>query len=139
MSKKYDYIKQLTAARGYILADIVIAMLISSIALVAISAMFTKAIQVDALGNHYTIATNLAQKQLELLKTHPATYWADLSLPCSIAWQDDIQLPPTQYTVTTNAALSLSNVHLVEVAVNVCWLEVGSEYKLEFVTLYPNL
>jgi Tfp pilus assembly protein PilV len=131
--------KQLTSEQGYILADAAMAIVIISIALLAISALFTQAIVVDMVANHYTIAGNLAQQQLELLKSQPTAYWSTLAVPCTIAWQDATQLPPPEYTVTTSAAISTANDQLVAVTVNVCWVERSANRSLEFVTLYPLL
>jgi len=125
--------------KGFILAEVLLAIFIISIALVAISGMFTQAIQANLMAKDYTVAANLAQKQLELLKSHPPEYWAGLTLPCTIPWSDTIQLPPPRYILITNASISDADDSLVEVTVVVSWQEKGREGNLQFVTLYSAL
>jgi len=127
----------LKSEKGFMLAEVVLAILIISVALVAIIGMLTQAIQANFMAIHYTEAANLAQKQLELLKIHPPQYWAGFTLP--IVWQDQTQLPPPRYTLITNAFLSTIDEHLVQVTVTVSWQERGTTCWLQFVTLYSAL
>lgn len=129
--------KRLTT-KGFILIDVVVATLIVSIALVPIAGLFLQAIMTNRLAQDYTQATDLAQKQLELLKIHPSEYWNNLSLPCTIPWQDTRNLPPPRYKVTTTG-LSIADEPLVQVLVTINWQEGSKEYNLQFVTLYPTL
>jgi len=130
---------RLKTNKGFILAEVMLAMVIMSVALLAISGMFTQALQADMLAHHYTVAANLAQQQLELLKTQPPGYWAGLSLPAVIPWSNQEQLPASRYTVVTNAVAATAADSLVEVRVIVSWQERGTECKVEFATLYPAL
>ena len=132
-------ISKLKRQRGFILAEVVLAIFIISVALLAISAMFTKAIQVNAVAKDYTVASNLAQKQLELLKIHPPEYWSELTLPCTIDWQDTAQCPLPQYFLTTHASSYAADNHLVQVTVTASWQQGNRECNLEFVTLYSTL
>lgn len=129
---------RLKTNKGFILAEVMLAMLIISVALVAISGMFTQAIQADLMAKDYTVAANLAQKQLELLKNRPPEYWAGLPLPAIIPWSDGAQLPSSRYTLLTKAVATAHD-SLVEVRVTVSWLERGIECKMQFVTLYSAL
>lgn len=133
------YVSKLKTQKGFILAEVLLAIVIISVALAAISAMFTKAVQADAVAKDYTIAANFAQKQLELLKIQPPEYWSKLALPCTIAWQDETQLPLPQYRLTTHANSYAADNHLVQVTVTVCWQERNINCNLEFVTLYRTL
>ena len=137
--KKTLGISKLKRQRGFILAEVVLAIFIISVALLAISVMFTKAIQVNAVAKDYTVAANLAQKQLELLKMQPPEYWSELTLPCTIAWQDAAQSPLPQYVLTTHASSYAADNHLVQVTVTASWQQGNRECNLEFVTLYSAL
>jgi len=130
---------RLKTEKGFILAEVILAIFIISFTLVAISTMFIQAIQADTMANHYTEAANLAQKQLELLKTHPPEYWAGLALPSVIPWGDQAQLPSSRYTLTSNASISAADAHLVQVIVTASWQERSTECTIQFVTLYPIL
>lgn len=123
--------------KGFILAEVALGILIISIALVPISGMFIQAIQSNAMAREYTTVANLAQKQLELLKINSPTYWANLTLPCVIPWQDEAQRPAAKYSFTTRA-VSFNN-QLVQVSVIALWQERGRDCTLQFVTLYPTL
>ena len=130
---------RLKTEKGFIFAEVVLAIFIISVALPAICGMFIYAIQADVSANHYTEAANVIQMQLELLKTHPPEYWAELALPSAIPWQDHTQLPSAMYTITTNARIYAADSHLVEVTVTACWQERAVECMIQFVTLYPIL
>jgi len=137
--KKATIRDRLQTNKGFILAEVVLAISIISIALVAISGMFIQAIHTDLMANHTTVAANLAQKQLELLKTYPPEYWAALTFPCIIPWQDNAQILSSEYTLITNAYISAVDDHVVEVIVTVSWQEPKIECNIQFVTLFPTL
>ncbi len=67
---------------GYMLAEVVIAILIISIALLGISSMFVQASLTVTDSGSTTIAANYAQEQMEILKTKNAAWWSD-SKNCS--------------------------------------------------------
>lgn len=136
--KKIVIVHRLKTNKGFILAEILLAICIISVALTAIFGMFTQAIQADLRAKDYTVAANLAQKQLELLKTHPPGYWADLTLPAVIAWSDQGQPPNSRYTVLTNA-VATNHDSLAQVTVTVSWEGRGSEQTIQFLTLYRGL
>lgn len=114
---------------GFLMVEVVLAVLIISVALVAALGMFITSTQANADAAEYTVATTLAQKQLELLKTKDAqNYWAKLELtaPAKIDWQDtEVAYPPllngVNYQVDTTASLSPENQNLVQVTVTVTW------------------
>lgn len=130
---------KLKTQQGFILADVSLAIVIISVALLAISPMFIQAIQTDVVAKDYTVVANLAQKQLELLKTNSPEYWSGLILPCTLPWQDNTQSLPSRYVLTTHADSYAADHHLVQVTVTACWQERNFECNLEFVTLYPTL
>jgi len=136
--KKIVIVHGLKSNKGFILAEVLLAIFIMSVALTAIAGMFTHVIQVDLMAKDYTVATNLAQRQLELLKTHPPEYWADLTLPAVIAWSDQGQPPNSRYTVLTNA-VATNRDNLAQVTVTVSWEGRGVERTIQFVTLYRAL
>lgn len=138
MNSAFENFK-IASTKGFILVEVVAAILIMSMSLLAIAGMFIQAIQATAISYDYLIATNLAQKQLELLKTYPSAYWSDLTLPCSIPWCDQTELPLPRYVLTTTAAQVTDSNHLVQVTVTAQWQERGKEYHFQFVTFYSAL
>ena len=130
---------KLKTDKGFILVEVMLAIFIISVALLPISGMFIQAMQADVMANHYTEASSLAQKQLELLKTHSPEYWSDLTLPATLTWHDQTQLPSSRYTLTTNACLSATDNHVVEVTVMASWQERSTQCYVRFVTLYSAL
>lgn len=136
MNKKFTLPKQ-AENKGFFLVDILIAVFLLSVALVPILGLFIQAMKLDSMAKNYTIAANLAQKQLELLKTHTPHYWNDLALPCTIPWQDSSQLSPASYAVTTTG-ISIPGKPLVQVTVIVTWQEYGKDCNVQFVTFYPQ-
>jgi len=138
MNKIFFYYNQ-KVTKGFILVDVLIGIVLISVAVIPISAMFSQAIQADVMAKDYTMAANLVQKQLELLKADSPQQWAALTLPCTIPWRDTLQLPPPRYMLTTTAGISAANDYLVEVAVTATWQEKGRERKLQFVSLYSTL
>ncbi len=130
---------RLKANRGFILVDVIIAFLILSVALVPILGMFIQALRVEALAGSYNTASNLAQTQLELLKSQPPEYWNGLELPCTISWQDSSQLPPPVYDLKTYAVTTAASNHLVQVTVVVYWQESSIDYSAEFITFYSKI
>lgn len=124
--------------RGFMLVDVLLAMVILSLSIVGIFTMFLQAVQVDTVGKDYMIATNLAQKQLELLKTYPPEYWDNLALPASLPWQDTNEPLLPKYQITTDATSSNDN-NLVQVIVTTAWQEKNQQYNFQVITLYPKI
>lgn len=114
---------------GFLMIEVVLAVLIISVALVAALGMFITSTHANADAADYMVATTLAQKQLELLKIKDAqNYWSKLELtaPTKIAWQDtSVAYPPVlngvNYQVDTTASFSPENQNLVQVTVTVTW------------------
>ncbi len=125
--------------RGFILADVTLGIFIITVALLAITVLFTQALQIEKIASDYTLAVNLVQKQLELLKNNSPTYWAELDLPCTIPWQDRSLPPPATYEITTHAVRSALNSHLVQVTVTAKWRAKGKDYSMQFLTFYSNI
>lgn len=125
--------------RGFILADVTLGIFIISITLLVISSLFVQALQIEKAASDYTMAANLLQKQLELLKCEAPAYWANLDLPCTISWQDNHLPPPVIYEITTHAAIALQDSHLVKVTVTATWKEKNKDYTMQFVTFYSTI
>ena len=113
---------------GFLLVESLLAILVITIALTAATVMYVQSSKAGVASVETSTATALAQKQMELLKTQPATYWAALTLtsPQNIAWQDTSQTMPLvknniSYTVTTTAEQATQDISLVQVTVQVSW------------------
>jgi len=131
--------ERIQTTKGFILVEVVLAMVIISVALIPISTLFIQAIQANGIAKDYTMAANLIQKQLELLKACSPEQWAACALPCTIPWIDTTELPPPRYRLTTSASLSAADEHLVEVTVTAAWQDRGKQCSMQFVTLYNTL
>ena len=108
--------------------EVLIAIIIISVALIAVTSMFIQSTRANSSGLEISTATALAQKQMEMLKTWSAANWTALTpLPQAIAWQDASEptMPLTRnniaYTVVTTAAASAQDANLVQVTVSVTW------------------
>jgi Tfp pilus assembly protein PilV len=124
---------------GFILADVTLGIFIITVGLLAISVLFTQSLQAEKIASDYTLAVNLVQKQLELLKNQSPIYWAELDLPCTIAWQDNTLPPPAIYEITTHAVISALDIHLVQVTVTAKWREKDKDYSIQVITFYSNI
>jgi len=122
--------------KGFILMDVLIGVLILSLTLVVISILYIQAMDMDRMSYEETIVAHLAQTQLELLKTRTPEYWSSMSLPCFIAWQDDTEPFPSQYTLTTQADITAASDHLVQVTVNGSFGDSPKKNNIHFITFY---
>lgn len=61
--------------RGFLMIEVTVSILILSVALVAIAVIFSQATQANIRASEYTVATNLAQEQLEILKSKDNLFW----------------------------------------------------------------
>ena len=124
--------------RGFIMAEVVIAIMIIGIALIAITGMFIQSTKATSGAAEYTAATNLAQKQLELLKLQPHTYWKNMIVTTAIAWQGTVgETDP--YSVATTATVSAENSNLVEVVVVVSWTQQGQPRQVQLTAFYSKV
>lgn len=123
--KKWFCLRQ---QKGFLLVESLLAILVVTIALTAATVMYVQSSKAGVVSVETSTATALAQKQMELLKAQPATFWAALPLttPQNIAWQDTSQPMPLvknniSYSVTTTASQATQDVSLVQVTVQVSW------------------
>ncbi len=54
--------------QGFLMLDVILAMLVIAIALVTVAGMFTQSMRATASASGYTLATNIAQQELENFK-----------------------------------------------------------------------
>lgn len=117
----------LTKQNGFLMVEVLLAILVISIALTAATSMFIQSTKANVAGSEITNATALAQKQIELLKIQPTTFWSSLDAPPqSIDWQDSSETMPltknnVAYTVTTTTSNTALDSNLVQVTVEVSW------------------
>lgn len=130
--------------RGSLLIGVLIAIVILSVALLSISSLFIQSTKATSSSSHYTTAANLAQKQLELLKNKPTSYWNSLDLAKNIAWQDT-SIDPTKmqpsYTIVTTPSqcTELNATNLVTVQVTVSWVERGQNLQVIQTTFFSKI
>ena len=114
--------------QGFLMVEVLIAIVIISIALVAAAGMFIQSTKNNTAADEYTVAVSLAQKQMELLKSKMTTNdWANLA-STSLSWQGEeshpVVLNNKTYTIATVAEnCPEDSVNLVQVRVTVSWLD----------------
>ena len=116
--------------KGFLLIEVLVAIVIISVALVAIGGMFIQATRANSQAGQITTATNLAQEQLDLLKSWNKDVWAAYP-STSIPWQGSGSSPiganNVNYTViTVVGTCAEDNIHLVQVKVTVSWPQGGN-------------
>ncbi|MEN6566020.1 MAG: prepilin-type N-terminal cleavage/methylation domain-containing protein [Veillonellales bacterium] len=130
--------------QGFLMLEVVVATVIISLALVAAAGMFIQSTRANSSAADYTVAANLAQKQLELLKNKDVSYWTIHANDPNIPWQDTGEtLPLTinriSYTITTQSTVSPENSYLVQVVVTVSRTDPGnsSQQTVQMTSFYP--
>lgn len=124
---------RLQTKKGFLMIEVVIAIVIASIALVAAAGMFIQATKVSSEAEQYTTATALAQEQLERLKQQPYTFWA---APTFSPNPYTVTLNNVVYTVTTVTETGDDSAHLVQVKVTVSW---GGAKSVVMTTVYSKM
>ena len=124
---------RLEKEKGFLLIEVVIAMVIISIALVAATGMFIQATRANSEASQYTAATTLAQEQLERLKQKPYTFWA---APTFSPNPYTVPLNNTVYTIATTVVTVDEAARLVEVKVEVTW---GGTKSVVMTAVYPKI
>lgn len=106
--------------RGYLLVEVIVATLIFSMMALGAAGLFSRSLATINDTRQYTVATALAQKQLEMLKGWPPNQWKSVGLPAIIPWQGSDN--PAPFVVLTDAMLCPEDpVNLVQVTVTVSW------------------
>lgn len=134
--------------KGFLMIEVVIAIVIISLALVAAATMFVQSSRANSAANDYTTATSLAQKQIELLKSHKVTgptanFWAAVADGASLPWEGEenhpIVLNNTTYTVSTVAHNAPEDpAGLVQVSVTVSWNRSGQNNSVTFTAFFSR-
>ena len=128
--------------KGFLLIEVVIAMVIISIALVSATGMFIQATKANSEAEQYTTATTLAQEQLERLKQWKHSDWASLSAG-DIPRQgtgtvaNPVTVNNIAYTITTITETADDPARLVQVKVTVSWS--NETKKVEMTAVYPKI
>lgn len=117
----------ITSQRGFLLVEALIAIVVITVALVAIQGMFIQSLQATASAANYTVAAGLVQEQMEQMKIKDELFWNSLSFPYQSA-TEVIAMNKATYTRTTQAELSPLDPEypvkqrIIKVTVKVEWL-----------------
>lgn len=126
---------------GFIFIEVLIATIVISLGLVAVATIFIPATVNYRNAADYTVAANLAQKQIELLKAQPISFWNG-TLPFTVDWQgkevQPINLNSINYQVATKALPVGASNSLVEVQVTVSWVKGHKPHTMQLVTLFSK-
>jgi len=111
--------------QGFMLAEVVVAILIISVALLGISSMFVQTSRAVSDNGNTAIAVNYAQRQIEILKTQSPVWW---STHCSnviaeIEWLDGASTTGDYAVTTTVIDFPVGTTNLARVNVTVGWVE----------------
>ena len=111
---------------GIILIDVLVAVVVLSVALLAVAVMFTNSTKNTAEAWQNTVATNIAAEQMNRLKTFNSGQWA--AAGATIVWQggggsNAVTIDGTTYTVTTtvHTPTETGSTGLAEVRTTVSW------------------
>ena len=125
---------------GFILVEILFAIIIISVAVMAAAAMFIPATQAYSGAADMTAAAALAQKQVELLKAQPPSFWRE-SLPETVPWQGTETMPlrlnGVEYRIITRLQAPAGN-SLIETQVTVDWRKGGSDHSLQMLAIFAR-
>ncbi|HWR39423.1 MAG TPA: hypothetical protein VN611_07965 [Patescibacteria group bacterium] len=127
--------KKPEGSRGFILIDLMVAVLLVVTVVMSISALYLQGNRMAGRSERLTVATFLAQERLEVLKKQPARFWHNLSLPTEL-------LPPTQtdlYEVTVDADVDTDDPQLVRATARVQWMEGSKAQWLQLEALYSRI
>jgi len=128
--------------KGFLLIEVLVAIVIITVALVPIAGMFIQSTQATRNASQFTVATNLAQEQLELLKSWTPLKWTTATSP--VPWQgtgaSPIELNNVNYDVETvvNPCPEINSANLVQVTVTVSWNS-GSSGSVVMTAFYPKI
>lgn len=126
---------------GFLLVEVLVAIAIIAVALAAILGLYIQNANTTSNSGHYTVAANLAQKQMELLKSKQSSFWATLTLPASIPWQDtginpSELLPSYSVTTTAKACPEDTTNSLVQVEVMITWPEANGKRSITITNFF---
>lgn len=112
---------------GFLLMDVVLAMLIITVALVAIAGMYTQSLQTNSRASNYTIATNMAQQRIEEVKRdieerqNSIKNWNNVTYPFTITAAGNEIPNSTIETVASLLTPSDRDCKIVVITVTVNW------------------
>lgn len=115
----------LKCQKGFLIIETLIAVIVISIALVAIGNIFIQSVSSTKTSDNYVIAANLAQQQIETLKRQPPN-WNNLNLPERLLEESTNNFTST-FIITVDAiqCVEPNSTNLVEVIVTINWTENG--------------
>ncbi|MEG6584045.1 prepilin-type N-terminal cleavage/methylation domain-containing protein [Dendrosporobacter sp. 1207_IL3150] len=129
--------------QGYLMVEVIVAIVIITVALLAFPALNIQSFKANTQAAHYTVAANLAQKQLELLKNKDSNYWYSHANDSNIPWQDSSQVPPlvlnnTTYNIKTESGSVAEDNNLVKVTVRVEWKSEDKNQAIQLSTFFSK-
>ncbi|QDR80339.1 type IV pilus modification PilV family protein [Sporomusa termitida] len=144
--------QQLHSQRGFMLIEVLVAIVIISVALIAIGGLFLQAGKSAGASTEYTTAANLAQKQFEYLKLrqqsatpvlttetpypYTSTEWFDSSLEATATASN----PAFSVRTTAVQCPEENAADLVEVTVAISWHNrQNTAYTVPFTTIFPKV
>lgn len=135
--------RKIKKQNGYIYMDVVVAVFIVGVSLVAISALLTQSSQASASAARYNAATNIARQQMEVLKQYSSAFWDNPQLPNSLPWQGteaELFTNGTEFSVITAIEqMDIIDTTLVKVTVRVYWQEKEKQKYIQLITYFSKV
>jgi Tfp pilus assembly protein PilV len=131
---------------GFLIIEIIIAVLILSIALVAIVRVFPKPLQLSSISLRRSAAANLAQQAVETLKASDAAFWNSIDEKTDIDFSEHSHIMTVkqsvnqiEYTIqgTVQPHTSLLN-GIVVATITVSYIEDGKIQSQKYVTYFTK-
>lgn len=129
--------------KGFLLLEVVIAIVIITVTLTAVTGMFIQATRMNSMAKHLTTATALAQQSLELEKKNASEsgydqdgfshYWQSYAGSSSV-----ISLNNTSYTVLSEPQPADDMLRTIQVKITVSWFSYGDQ-SVVMNALYPKV
>lgn len=117
--------------QGFLMIDALIAIVVITIALVAIIGMFIQSTKATQCSAEYTIASNLAQQQMERLKESGVTLLTPIP--------DTTNDVSPKFTLKSAVTQCPENpTKLLQVTVTVSWIDQKTSYNVPFTTFFPK-
>ena len=114
--------KCLTESKGFSLIEVLIALVILAVSLLALAGLMATTVRNNSFGGHITEASTLAQDKLEEFR---ATHWEDIQVtPSGHPDTDPVDRIPkgsTGIVYTRNWEVKLENGNVKKIAVTVNW------------------
>ncbi len=134
--------KNLRQERGYSLFGVLLAFFILGVALISFLNLMIASVQTTTLANGISIASNLAQKEIELLRTYGYDHWykaLDDNDDLPITMTDTVHVQGVKFIKTSTVSFSPLQKETIQIEVRVKYIDVQNvEHQVFLTSLLGN-